>query len=96
MASSPESASTWNSCDALPPIWPVSAATARNLSPIRLKMRAYASYIAWYDFSIAALSTSNEYASFITNSRERMTPKRGRTSSRNLVWMWYRLSGSCL
>ncbi len=30
MASSPESASTWNSCDALPPMLPVSARTARK------------------------------------------------------------------
>ena len=28
------------------------------------------------------------------NSRARMTPKRGRRSSRNLVWMWYRFLGS--
>ena len=39
MASSPESASTWNSCEPVPPIEPVSAATARNCSPRRVKMR---------------------------------------------------------
>ena len=37
--SSPESASTWNSCDMVPPIAPVSASTARNRRPQRLKMR---------------------------------------------------------
>ena len=36
---SPESASTWNSCEPVPPIAPVSALTARNFSPRRLKMR---------------------------------------------------------
>jgi hypothetical protein len=35
-----------------------------------------------------ASSTSNEYASFMMNSRARITPKRGRISSRNLVWIW--------
>ena len=39
IASSPESASTWNSCEPVPPIEPVSAATARNCSPRRVKMR---------------------------------------------------------
>ena len=29
------------------------------------------------------------------NSRPRMSPARGRSSSRNLVWIWYRFSGSC-
>ncbi len=33
IASSPESASTWNSCEASPPIAPVSACTARKLQP---------------------------------------------------------------
>ena len=36
-----------------------------------------------------------EYPSFMTNSRPRMMPKRGRRSSLNLVWIWYRCSGSC-
>jgi len=39
MASSPEDASTWNSCDIEPPIAPVPASTARNVSPQRSKMR---------------------------------------------------------
>ena len=40
IASSPDSASTWNSCETLPPIAPESACTARNDSPRRVKMRA--------------------------------------------------------
>ena len=36
---SPGSASTWNSCEALPPIAPVSACTARNFNSRRVKMR---------------------------------------------------------
>ncbi len=38
MASSPESASTWNSSEPLPPMAPGSATTERNLSPSRVKM----------------------------------------------------------
>ena len=34
------------------------------------------------------MSVSNEYASFMMNSRPRITPKRGRISSRNFVWIW--------
>ena len=37
--SSPESASTWNSCDWLPPMAPESARTARKRRPARSKMR---------------------------------------------------------
>ena len=39
MASSPESASTWNSCERLPPIAPLSACTGRKSMPSRVKMR---------------------------------------------------------
>mgnify|MGYP003694090355 CR=1 FL=1 len=39
IASSPESASTWNSCERLPPMAPVSASTGRYASPQRSKMR---------------------------------------------------------
>ena len=39
MASSPESASTWNSCEASPPMAPLSARTARYCRPKRSKMR---------------------------------------------------------
>ena len=39
MASSPESASTMNSWEEVPPMEPVSASTARNLRPQRSKMR---------------------------------------------------------
>ena len=37
--SSPVSAITWNSCERSPPMEPVSAATARKLSPRRVKIR---------------------------------------------------------
>ncbi len=30
------------------------------------------------------------------NSRMRMSPPRGRGSSRSLVWKWYQSCGSCL
>jgi len=39
---------------------------------------------------------SNEYASFMTNSRPRISPARGRTSSRYFVWIWYSASGRSL
>ena len=39
MASSPESASTMNSWEEVPPMEPVSASTARNFSPQRSKIR---------------------------------------------------------
>ena len=39
MASSPDAASTWNSCESEPPIVPVPASTARNVSPQRSKTR---------------------------------------------------------
>ena len=32
--------------------------------------------------------TSKEYESFITNSRPRRMPARGRASSRYFVWIW--------
>ena len=40
------------------------------------------------DRSRPASSTSKEYESFITNSRPRSRPARGRASSRYLVWIW--------
>jgi hypothetical protein len=42
MASSPDSASTWNSSEALPPMAPVSATTERNFSCSRVKIAVYA------------------------------------------------------
>jgi hypothetical protein len=39
IASSPVAAITSNSCERMPPIEPLSAATALNTSPIRSKMR---------------------------------------------------------
>ena len=35
-----------------------------------------------------ASSMSKLYESFITNSRPRSSPARGRASSRNFVWIW--------
>ena len=47
-------------------------------------MRSYARHTDAY-VAIAALAVSSKvYRSFMTNSRPRMSPKRGRTSSRNL------------
>ena len=44
-------------------------------------------------FTSAEGSMSKLYASFIRNSRPRITPKRGRISSRNFHWMWYSVRG---
>ena len=41
-------------------------------------------------------SRSNEYASFMMNSRTRSRPPRGRGSSRSFVWKWYQSCGSSL
>ena len=41
-----------------------------------------------YSRRASSTSTWNEYASFMMNSRPRMSPKRGRTSSRNFTWIW--------
>ena len=41
--------------------------------------------IASYEASSPSSSRSNEYASFIVNSRARITPNRGLISSRNFV-----------
>ncbi len=60
IASSPESASTWNSCERLPPIAPVSASTGRKRSPQRSKMRRYAAYITSYSRSQSARSRWKE------------------------------------
>src|SRR3989337_883710 len=53
-ASSPVSASTINSWENCPPISPVSASTGLNVSPQRLKILMYASYIFLYDSSAPA------------------------------------------
>ena len=39
---------------------------------------------------------SNEYESFMMNSRPRMMPARGRASSRYLVCTWYSVTGKSL
>ena len=41
-----------------------------------------------YDASSPSGSRSNEYASFMMNSRVRSSPARGRGSSRSFVWKW--------
>ena len=38
IASSPEAASTWNSCETSPPMAPEWARTARKVSPVRVKI----------------------------------------------------------
>ncbi len=64
---------------------PVSASTGRNSSPQRLKMRVYVSYMFRYSRLASSSLAWNEYASFMMNSRPRMSPARGRISSRNLA-----------
>ena len=44
---SPTSDSAVNSCELLPPIAPLSASTGRKVSPQRVKIFVYASYISW-------------------------------------------------
>ena len=51
-------------------------------------MLMYALRCSSYDAARPSSSTSNEYESFITNSRPRSTPARGRASSRYLFWIW--------
>ena len=41
-----------------------------------------------YEASSPSASRSNEYASFMMNSRVRSRPARGRGSSRSFVWKW--------
>mmetsp|Transcript_15925 Transcript_15925/g.50738 ORF Transcript_15925/g.50738 Transcript_15925/m.50738 type:complete len:211 (-) Transcript_15925:80-712(-) len=72
---------------------PTSASTWRTSSARREKRRSYAPRTASYARSAQARSAWNEYRSFITNSRERSRPDRGRSSSRYLRPCWYRSSG---
>ena len=46
--------------------------------------------------SSPASSRSNEYESFMMNSRTRISPARGRGSFRSFVWKWYQDCGSSL
>src|SRR5947208_6936584 len=82
--------------DSLPPIVPDSASTRYASSPQRSKIRAYASRCRRNAASRPASSASNVYESFMTNSRSRRRPPRGRGSSRSLVEKWYQTCGSCL
>ena len=59
-------------------------------------MRSYAPRCASKLLSSPASSRSNEYESFMTNSRTRNRPPRGRGSSRSFVEKWYQSCGSCL
>ncbi len=83
-----------NSTDSLPPIAPDDACTGIDATPQREKMRSYASACLRNETSSPAVSTSNEYESFIVNSRPRRTPDLGRGSSRNFVPIWYQICGS--
>ncbi len=67
---------------------PVSACTAAEIQPHTAGRYGYTRRTWRHRF----LATTPEYSMervsiFIRNSRERITPKRGRTSSRNLVWI---------
>ena len=68
----------------------------RYSMPLRWKIRWYAPSCARKLASRPASSRSNEYESFMMNSRTRSRPPRGRGSSRPLVWKWYQACGSSL
>jgi len=91
--SSPIGVRYTNSWARLPPIMPTSDRTAATGSPQRRKMVRYAWYCARYRAARPAASTSKLYASFMTNSRTRIRPARGRGSSRNFVWSWNTIRG---
>ena len=72
----------------LPPIIPDSACTGYTSSPQRSKIRSYAALWSMKLLSSPSSSRSNEYESFMMNSRTRISPARGRGSSRSFVWKW--------
>ncbi len=82
-SSSPTSLRTMNSRLSAPPMFPLSACTARHATPSRDSTRPYTPLIASKCASRLAASAWKEYASFITNSRVRSNPNLGRSSSRN-------------
>ena len=86
--SSPVSDSARNSSLAEPPIAPDIAETTAYSKPSRSKILMYAARCAAYCSRNDATSMSNVYESFMTNSRPRRMPARGRGSSRYLVWIW--------
>jgi hypothetical protein len=94
--SSPFSAIARNSSEAEPPIAPDIALTITYSKPSRSKMLMYACRCRSYERCRPSSSMSNEYESFMMNSRPRSTPARGRASSRYLFWIWYRNSGRSL
>ena len=93
---SPEPVGARKPSESLPPIVPDSASVRYASRPHRSKMRAYASSCFLKLASSPASSTSNEYESFMMNSRTRRRPPRGRGSSRFFVEKWYQTCGSCL
>ena len=84
-----------NSHDSLPPITPEEASTRITSRPQRSKMRSYASACSSKARSSPSASRSNEYESFMMNSRPRSTPDFGRGSSRYFSPIWYQICGSC-
>ena len=85
----PVSAITWNSCEPLPPI---DAGVRLDRAEVQTAAREDAHvrvvHLAIRSSRRPSASLSNEYASFMMNSRPRIRPKRGRISSRNFVWIW--------
>ena len=75
---------------------PLSAWTSCASTPQRSKIRWYASRFFSKLASEPSSSRSNEYASFMMNSRTRSRPPRGRGSSRSLTEKWYQSCGSSL
>ncbi len=75
---------------------PDSASTSKYSTPQRSKILRYASAWRVKLASRPASSRSNEYESFMMNSRTRNRPARGRGSSRSFVLKWYQACGSCL
>ena len=80
----------------LPPMIPLSAWTSYASIPHRAKIFLYASRFSSKLTRTPSSSRSNEYASFMMNSRTRRRPPRGRGSSRSLTEKWYQSCGSCL
>ena len=76
-----------NSCELLPPIGPLSASTILKSRPHLENVLTYASYCNLYATSRSSGVLSNEYASFMMNSRDLIKPYLGRASSRYLNWM---------
>ncbi len=85
---SPEPEGARKSTDSLPPIIPGSASTPTASIPQRSKIRSYAPRWASNARASPSSSRSNEYESFMMNSRTRKRPPRGRGSSRSLTEKW--------